>query len=209
MHKSISSNYVYFISICALFSNSLFIFSNILSNSTLYSLSTLFKYIFFILLSHLNIIFFIHCWFTATTTVNQLSTTTNPTQPHHRPPQTNKNPPPLPPHVAFTHGSMNKSSSWWASAKTQSKWILMQMVLGFHRRQRIMELLRSWVQAEIGSANPPPQAEIYGANPKPRLRNRQPPRQAGSSREERGKRAGENGRTEKRKEKKGKREKEI
>jgi hypothetical protein len=47
VHKSISSNYVYFISICALFSNSLFIFSNILFNSTLYSLSTLFKYIFF------------------------------------------------------------------------------------------------------------------------------------------------------------------
>jgi hypothetical protein len=72
-----------------------------------------------------------------------------------------------------------------------------------------MKLLRSWVQAEIGSANPPPQAEIYSANPKPRLRNRQPPCQAGSSREERGKRAGENGRTEKTKEKKWKREKEI
>jgi hypothetical protein len=82
----------------------------------------------------------------------------------------------------------------------------MQMVLGFHGRGRIMELLCSWVQAEIGGANPPPQAEIGGANPKPRLRNRQPPRQAGSSTEERGEWAGENGRTEKRKEKKGKRE---
>ncbi len=49
--------------------------------------------------------------------------------------------------VASTHGSMNKSSSWWASARTQSKWISMQMVLGFHGHGRIMELLHSWVQA--------------------------------------------------------------
>ena len=78
----------------------------------------------------------------------------------------------------------------------------MQMVMGFHGRGRIMELLRSWVQAEIGSANPPPQIEIGSANPKPRLRNRQPPHQAGSSTKERGERVGENVRTEKRKEKK-------
>jgi hypothetical protein len=42
------------------YSTTLFIFSDTLSSSTLYSLFTLFKYIFFILLSHLNIIFLIH-----------------------------------------------------------------------------------------------------------------------------------------------------
>ena len=42
-----SLSYLVFFSICVLFSNSLSIFSNTLSSSTLYSLSTLFKYIFF------------------------------------------------------------------------------------------------------------------------------------------------------------------
>ena len=74
--------------------------------------------------------------------------------------------------VASTHGSMNKSLSWWASAKTQSKWISMQMVLGFHGCGRIMELLLSWVQAEIGCETHHPRL-ISDANPKPRPRSTQ------------------------------------
>ena len=49
-----------FISTCEDFNNSLFIFLDTLSSNILYSISTLFKNTFFILLSHLNIIFFIH-----------------------------------------------------------------------------------------------------------------------------------------------------
>ena len=92
--KSISSSYVYFISICALFNNSLFIFSDTLSSSILYSLFTLFKYTFFIILSHLNIIFFIHSLLLFTSNnypYNPNSHNPNPSHPPP-PPQTQHNP---------------------------------------------------------------------------------------------------------------------
>ena len=85
--KSIFNSYVYFISIYALFSNSLSIFSDTLSNSTLYSLSIIFKYTFFILLSHLNIIFLFILYYYLSATITRITpiaiTQIFPTHCHH------------------------------------------------------------------------------------------------------------------------------
>ena len=91
--KSNSSSSLYFISIYALFNNSLFIFSHKLSSRTLYSLSILFKYTFFILLSYLNIIYICIYVLLFTTNNTRITNSYNP-NPFHPPP-----PPPPPPWI--------------------------------------------------------------------------------------------------------------